>query len=111
MPIYELSHARYKIMYMYQPTVPWRKEIYFLHFFTLRKECVLKGKARGRGKSNKTKLIVKTYSGFNRLDADQWDQLVERLRWCGDSILLSCCREGLCYRFFELSSASCYVQA
>ena len=55
--------------------------------------------------------IVKIYSGFNRLDADHWDQLIERLRRCGASILLSYCREGLCYRFFELSSASCYVQA
>ena len=34
LPIYALSHARYKIMYMYQPTVPWRKEI-LLYFFTL----------------------------------------------------------------------------
>ena len=62
-------------------------------------------------KAIKTKLIVKTYSGFNRLDADQGDQLIERLRRCGASILLLCCREGLCYRFFELSSASCYEQA
>ena len=59
---------------------------------------------------NKIK-IVKTYSGFNWLDADQWDQLIEWLRWCGDFILLSCCREGLCYRFFEISLASCYLQA
>ena len=62
-------------------------------------------------KNNKTKLIVKTYSGFNRLDADQGDQLIERLRRCGASIPLLSGREGLCYHFFEISSASCYVQA
>ena len=67
----------------------------FLHLFTMRK-------------SNETKLFVKTYSGSNQLDADQGDQLIERLRRCGASILLLCCREGLCYCFFELSSASCY---
>ena len=33
MPIYALSHIPYKIMYMYQPTVPWRKEI-LLYLFT-----------------------------------------------------------------------------
>ena len=76
-----------------------------------KRKCVLKGKARGRGKSNKAKLIVKTYSGFNRLDADQGDQLIERLRRCGASIPLLSGREGLCYHFFEISSASCYVQA
>ena len=62
-------------------------------------------------KAIKTKLIVKTYSGFNRLDADQGDQLIERLRRCGASIPLLSGREGLCYHFFEISSASCYVQA
>ena len=58
-----------------------------------------------------SKLIVKTYSGFNRLDADQGDQLIERLRRCGASIPLLSGREGLCYHFFEILSASCYVQA
>ena len=76
-----------------------------------KRKCVLTGKARGRGKSNTAKLIVKTYSGFNRLDADQGDQLIEQLRRCGASIPLLSGREGLCYHFFEISSASCYVQA
>ena len=59
---------------------------------------------------NKIKLL-KPIQVFNRLDAEQLDQLVEQLRWCLGSILLSCCREGLCYRFLEFSSASCCVQA
>ena len=109
MSIYALSHTRYKIMYMYQPTIPLEgKFCYTSAFFTLREERFLQGKANEK---RKTKLIVKTYSGFNRLDADQGDQLIERLRRCGASILLLCSREGLCYRFFELSSASCYQQA
>ena len=65
----------------------------------------------GREKATKQKLIVKTNSGFNQLDADQGDQLIERLRRCGASIPLLCCREDLCFSFFEISSASCYVQA
>ena len=79
-----------------------------LHFITLRKECVFVRQSKWK---RKTKLIVKTYSGFNRLDADQGDQLIEQLRRCGASIPLLCCREGLCCCFFELSSASCWEQA
>ena len=70
--------------------------------------CKAKQVKREISKQNE---IVKTYSGFNRLDADQLDRLVEQLRWCGGSILLSCCREGLCYPFFEYSWAPCCVQA
>ena len=95
-------------MYMYQPTVPWGKEIllYFFTFVYVKRENVFQ--KTKQGEEEKAKLIVKTYSGFNWLDADQGDQLIERLRRCGASILLLCCREGLCYHFFELSSASCY---
>ena len=48
--IYALSHTRYKIMYVYQPTVPLKKEI-LLHFFTF--DYVEKSKASGRGKAIK----------------------------------------------------------
>ena len=88
-----------------------RKFCYTFAFYYVEKRMRFCKAKQVKKKNNNTKLIVKTYSGFNRLDADQWDQLIERLHWCGDSILLSCCREGFCYRFFEISSASCYVQA
>ena len=61
--------------------------------------CFCKAKQMKK-ENHKTKLIVKTYSGFNRLDADQGDQLIERLRRCGASIPLLSGREGLCYHFF-----------
>ena len=77
-----------------------------LPLFMLRKECACKAKQGEEGKAIKTKLIVKTYSGFNRLDDDQGDQLIERLRRCGASIPLLCSREGLCNHFFEISSLS-----
>ena len=58
-----------------------------LHFNVEKRMCVCKAKQMKK-ENNKTKLIVKTYSGFNRLDADQGDQLIERLRRCGASIPL-----------------------
>ena len=41
-----MSHTRYKTMYMYQPTVPLRKEIllYFFTFVYVRKEFFCKAK-------------------------------------------------------------------
>ena len=51
-----------------------------------------------QGKANekrKTKLIVKTYSGFNQLDADQEDQLIERL-----------CRYGVLFYYWAAERVS-----
>ena len=75
-----------------------------LHFYVEKGMCFCKTKQMKKAKQ----IIVTTRSGFNWLDADQGDQLIEQLRRCGASILLLGSREGLCFCLFELSSASCY---
>ena len=51
MSIYALSHTRYKIMYMYQPTVPLEgKFCYTFAFLRLEKNVFLQGKANEKGK-------------------------------------------------------------
>ena len=53
LPIYALSHTRYKIMYMYQPTVPLEgKFCYTFAFLRLEKNVFLQGKANEKGKQN-----------------------------------------------------------
>ena len=54
--IYALSHTQYKIMYIYQPTVSWRKDIllYFCKFVYIEKRMHFVRQRKGRGTSNQT---------------------------------------------------------
>ena len=68
---------------------------------TFEKDAFYVRQSKFKKENNKQNQIVKTYSGFN------W--LVELLCWCGGSILLSYCGEGLRYCFLEVSLAPCCV--